>query len=77
MRFPKMHIAESVVNRIMNAAGAIPMPNIAAQGAAIDAAVRAPAAAVAPPAGSEPAMLAASLEGDSAASEAVAAQILS
>lgn len=69
-----MHIAESVSNRILNIADgvtarqappkpmpAIPDPSVA--GAAIDAAVRAPAAAAAMPEGGEAAILSAALGG--------------
>ena len=60
IRFPRMHIAESVVNRILNAADDIQttemappnipqMPgNVAQQGAAIDQATHAPVGDVAP-----------------------------
>jgi hypothetical protein len=86
LKFPRMHIAQSVVNRIINIANQVQpssepapidlIPNVpdpTAQGAAIDAAISTPPGAAAMPPGGEDAMLAASLEGASPA-EAVAVQ---
>lgn len=88
MRFPQMHIAQSVANRILNIADGIrtaqsvqasmpAIPDPTAAGQAIDAAVQAPGVAAAPPAGSEDLMMAAALEGESPHDEAIAAEIIS
>lgn len=84
IKFPRMHIAQSVVNRIINIANQVPqnsepapvelLPNIpdpTAQGAAIDQAINTPPGQSAMPVGGENAIVAASLEGASPA-EAVA-----
>ena len=84
MRFPKMHIAQSVTNRIMNIANkvqpatgqatmppAVPQPQ--AMGKAIDQALAQPPGAMAAPPGAEGIVTAAALEGSSPA-EALAIQ---
>lgn len=67
IRFPLMHVAQSVTNRIINVANhvnaqviqpSVPdLPDIQAQGQAIDAAVTAPVGAVDAPEGIEEAIV--------------------
>ena len=86
LRFTKMHIADSVTNRIRNIAnqvrseGAIrpsipPLPAAAEQGAMIDQAVMTPPVAAPAPPGSEPGILAAALEGSPPADAVIGAAI--
>lgn len=74
MRFPRMHIAESTINRILNVAAGVEaararatlppaLPDTAAQGAALDNAMSAPPPPVDLPPGGEDALVQASLEG--------------
>lgn len=83
IRFPKMHIAQSVVNRIMNVADDLEMaqnkpamhvpamPDATAQGAALDEALATPPAGVTPPEGAESGMLSAAIAGDSPVTAAI------
>ena len=77
MRWPKMHIAASVQNRILNAAEGIAAPAVlavpptippaAAQGAALDQALNTPVQAVPAPAESGEAIAANAVAGETAA----------
>lgn len=83
IRFPKMHIAQSVVNRILNVANDIDstkqrtppslpaLPDVGTQGTKLDQALETPPAATSPPDGAEPAMLDAAIAGDSPMDAAV------
>lgn len=75
MRFPHIHLATSVVNRIKNIAQdieALPamppqLPNVAVQGARLDQALAEPVQGVPAPPGSDTEAVAASLDGGTAA----------
>lgn len=85
IHFPRLHIAQSTVNRILNVANgmqrdqarqvppAIPpaVPDATAQGAALDQALQTPPAVTAPPEGAEGDMAAAALTGDSPMNAAI------
>ena len=72
IRFPRMHVAQSAVNRIVNVAKAVTpqveqpsvpdLPDVEAQGEAIDGAVQQPVGAVAPIDGIEDGLVARALE---------------
>lgn len=77
MRFPRIHVATSVRNHILNAADNIPpvvrvtpapnIPNGAQAGAAIDAAVSTPLATMAAPMDADAIAVGSTLEGGSSA----------
>jgi hypothetical protein len=75
IRFPKMHIAESVANRILNIADGVPSspslpmaapvpPDVPAQGVTLDTQLATPPAATELPAGADGALVGAALAGD-------------
>lgn len=74
MRFPKMHVAQSTVNRIINTARLVGqpqrpseppvLPNTAAEGARLNEALQTPPAPAALPPGGEGAMAQAAIEGE-------------
>lgn len=83
IRFPKIHIATSVANHILNIADGLPpiapepvappvMPDIGGQGAALDAQLATPSAPTELPAGADGAVVDAALNGESLISPAVA-----
>lgn len=87
MRFPKMHIAQSVANRILNIAnevrpteiapGVVPhIPDSSILGKKIDKALSQSGVAATPAPGAENAMLQAGLEGESLLDEAIAAEVI-
>ena len=86
MRFPKFHLATSVVNRIMDIANqveSIPMPTqpprmpeTAAQGAALDKALATPPPAIAAPAGADELVATEQMAGGNAADAVAAAGII-
>lgn len=86
MRFPKYHLATSVVNRIMNVANrvqAMPvpdaapmMPNPARQGAALDQALNTPPQPVPAPVGSDELVAMENTQGGSAADAIGASAIM-
>lgn len=88
IKFPRMHIAQSVQNRILNIVNRVPpstdlapplLPTVTdptIQGEDIDAAVSAPAGGAALPPGGEDVMLAAALEGSSPADAAITQGVL-
>lgn len=74
LRFPRMHVAQSVVNRIINTAQGVQqnmlpppsipsMPDVAGQGAALDQAMQTPPQGAALPPGGEGAIVQSTLEG--------------
>lgn len=77
MRFPKYHLATSVVNRIMQVADRVQrlpvptappvLPNVAQQGMALDNALSSPPQSVPAPVGSEEAVMMENMAGGSAA----------
>lgn len=80
MRFPKMHIAQSVTNRIMNLANSVAprievdraapaVPDPSQMGVAIDQALAQPPGQMAAPEGAEAAVIGAALDGTSSADE--------
>ena len=86
MRFPKYHLATSVVNRIMNVANrvqAMPVPdkapnipNPTAQGQALDKALATPPQPVPAPAGSEEVVAMENMQGGNAADAISASGIM-
>jgi len=75
IRFPKMHIAASVSNRILNVADGLPavlsepvespvLPDVGAQGQNLDAQLLTPAVPTELPAGADGAVVGAALSGD-------------
>lgn len=86
MRFPKYHLAESVVNRILNVAErveSIPtpsappqIPNASKQGQAIDQAIAQPPAAAPAPPGVEEVVAIENMGGGSAADAITASAIM-
>jgi len=72
-RYPRLHVAESTVNRILNVAAQVPqpvsvtvppaMPDVALQGAELDAKMKAPPAPAAMPAEADGAVQSAALSG--------------
>ena len=81
MRFPRVHIAESVINRILDAAEGIetnpilrpppPMPDVQAQSDALDEALQTPPQPTGMPAGGEGALAQAVLDSEDLVSPAV------
>lgn len=86
IRFPRMHIATSVQNRIINMASAIgpqvselpapAVPDATKEGAKLDQALSQPPGDMAAPAGAEEAVAAAALEGESPADALQVAGVL-
>lgn len=84
MRFPHIHLATSVVNRIKNLAADMPaeptrppqLPNVAAQGVQLDQALAQPVQGVPVPPGTDTDAVAATLEGGSAADAVQTAGIM-
>jgi hypothetical protein len=81
IRFPGMHIAESTANRIQNVAAGIPshsapvvapvLPDVGAEGEALDAQLKTPPAPTELPGGADGAIVGAALNGDSLSTAAV------
>jgi hypothetical protein len=82
IRFPKIHIAESVSNRILNIADGLPSspglpmaapvpPDVPAQGAALDMQLQTPMVEAELPAGADGAVVGAALGGDNLVNAAV------
>lgn len=82
IRFPKIHLAESVSNRILNIADGLPtampdvvpapmMPDIGTQGEALDAQLNTPPMPTELPGGTDGAVVGAALAGDSLVSPAL------
>lgn len=83
IRFPRMHIAASVTNRILNVADGIPsaapaaiappaMPDVATQGAVLDAQLATPPVPTELPAGADGAVVGAVLGGEDLATASLA-----
>lgn len=82
IRFPRINIATSTVNRILNVADGIPspvpsvvvppaLPDVALQGAQLDAQLQTPSATTELPAGTDGAVVGAALTGDSLTDAAI------
>ena len=82
IRFPKMHVAESVANRILNIADGVPgakplpvpapmMPDVGGQGDNLDMQLATPSAPTELPGGTDGAVVGAALQGDSLVSPAL------
>lgn len=82
IRFPKIHIAESVANRILNIADGLPSspslpmaapvpPDVPAQSDALETQLQTPPMAAELPAGADGAVVGAALRGDNLADAAV------
>ena len=82
IRFPKMHIAESVSNRILNIADGLPsatpiltpppqLPDVGAQGDLLNAQLNTPLPPTELPAGTDGAVVDAALNGESLVSPAI------
>ena len=82
IRFPRMHVAQSTSNRIINVARGLPapaqgnplppeLPDVTSQGQLLDAQLATPPGPAALPAGTDGAVASASLAGDSLTNPAV------
>lgn len=82
IRFPRLHVAASVTNRILNVADGIPngnpravappaLPDVPLEGAVLDAKLNTPPAPAELPEGGEGALLGAALSGDDLGAAAV------
>lgn len=87
IRFPKMHIAASVSNRILNIADGLPapapgpmpdpvLPDVSGQGDALNQKLATPPAPVELPAGSDGAVVDAALNGESLSAPPVQQELL-